>query len=64
MAGFFFLLLVPIAVLTSPDLRSNPIALIIGGLCLLAVIGLAYGKYLQIASQHAMIDLDKRDRRR
>lgn len=64
MAGILFLILAAIGVFITPDLRSNPIAVILAVLCILGVVGLAYGKYLEVGSKQAMIDLDKRDRRR
>lgn len=56
------LVLGAVGILLSPDLRANPLAVVFAVFILLGAAGLAYGKYLRIRSQQAMIDLERRKR--
>lgn len=58
--GVLFLVLIAVGILLTPELRSQPVWLIGAGLVFLGAIGLAYGRWLKIRSQQAMIDMEKR----
>lgn len=61
--GVLFLVLIAVGILLSPDLRSNPVALLIAAFIFLGAVGLAYGKWLDIRSKQAMIDNERNTRR-
>lgn len=62
--GVLILVLIAIGVFLSPDLRSNPIAVVLAVLVLLGAGGLVYGQWLDVRSKQAMIGLDRRDKER
>ena len=58
-ASVLFFSLTVVGISLSPALRSNPIATGIGLLCLVAIVVLTYGKWLDIRSKQAMLHLDR-----
>jgi hypothetical protein len=64
MFAIIVLLLLAIAPLIAPDVRSQPWAWVLSGICRLGLIGPAYGKWHEFAARQAMIDLNERDKRR
>lgn len=62
--GVAILILMAFGIFASPDLRSNPLLDILAALVLLGAIGLIYGRWLDVRSKQAMIDLERQNRKR
>jgi hypothetical protein len=60
MFAIFILLLFAVAPLLSDDLRSQAWIWIASGVCWLAIIGLAYGKWREWEAQQGMMDQRRR----
>lgn len=59
LASVVILSLIVVGISQSPALRSDPIATSVGLLCLVGIVGLTYGKWLDIRSKQAMLHLDQ-----
>lgn len=63
MLPYIVLLLMAVGPLVSPEWRSEWWSWALSGVSILALIGLAYGRWLEIRSQQAMIDMERNQRR-